>query len=145
MISIIRSGLFGLLCGLLGLSLFFSAACVFAQQPASPQKPNAATQSSTETKANGSQTTAATQNGGIYAVSRVLITPDYHGHDVFNASEIFGRGISQGVSAFYYPKEDRTVGALSVKFGYAIGRDALTNVFREFWPDIATHVLHRHP
>jgi hypothetical protein len=264
MISIIRSGLFGLLCGLLGLSLFFSAACVFAQQPASPQKPNAATQSPTGMKANGSQTTAAAQNGatpaseqqpkrilgimpnyravsegaipppptakesfkiatqnsfdyssfifvgitselaqatdahpqlgkgvagfgryywrgfvdkadgnylviftfptilhederyyamgkggiwkrGIYAASRVLITPDYHGHDVFNASEIFGRGISQGVSAFYYPKGDRTVGALSVKFGYAIGRDALTNVFREFWPDIATHVLHRHP
>jgi hypothetical protein len=24
-------------------------------------------------------------------------------------------------------------------------RDALTNTFREFWPDIAVHVLHRHP
>ena len=22
---------------------------------------------------------------------------------------------------------------------------ALTNVFREYWPDIATHVFHRHP
>lgn len=49
----------------------------------------------------------------IYAASRVLITPDYHGHNSFNASEL-------------------------------LGRDALTNVFREFWPDIATHLLHRH-
>ncbi|HUA18430.1 MAG TPA: hypothetical protein VMB25_06770 [Bryobacteraceae bacterium] len=82
---------------------------------------------------------------GLYAASRVLITPDYHGHNSFNASEILGRGISQGVSAAYYPSGDRTLGALAVKFGYAVGRDALTNVFREFWPDIATHLLHRHP
>ncbi len=84
-------------------------------------------------------------NRVAYAASRVLITPDYHGHNSFNASEIFGRGIAQGISTTYYPKGDRTIGALAVKYGYAIGRDALTNVFREFWPDIATHVLHRHP
>jgi len=82
---------------------------------------------------------------GIYAASRILITPDYHGHNSFNASEVFGRGIAQGISTSYYPSHDRTLGALAVKYGYAIGRDALTNVFREFWPDIATHVLHRHP
>jgi len=81
----------------------------------------------------------------IYAASRVLITPDYHGHNTFNASEILGRGLAQGISASYYPSSDRTAGALAVKFGWAIGRDALTNVFREFWPDIATHVLRRHP
>jgi hypothetical protein len=80
----------------------------------------------------------------IYAASRVLITPDYHGHNTFNAAEVFGRGISQGISASYYPSQDRTAGALAVKYGYAIGRDALTNVFREFWPDISAHVLHRH-
>jgi len=82
---------------------------------------------------------------GFYAATRILITPDYHGHNTFNASEVLGRGMAQGISEFYYPKHDRTLGALAVKFGYAMGRDALTNVFREFWPDIATHVLHRHP
>ena len=81
----------------------------------------------------------------IYAASRVLITPDYHGHDTFNASEILGTGIAQGISREYYPKSDRSLGSLAVKFAYAISRDAYTNVFREFWPDIATHVLHRHP
>ena len=81
---------------------------------------------------------------GIYAASRVLITPDYHGHNTFNASEILGRGISQGISATYYPSQDRTAGALAVKFAYAMGRDALTNVFREFWPDISSHLLRRH-
>jgi subtilisin family serine protease len=82
---------------------------------------------------------------GIYAASRILITPDYHGHNSFNASEVFGRGIAQAISTTYYPSHDRTAGAIAVKYGWAMGRDALTNVFREFWPDIATHVLHRHP
>lgn len=81
---------------------------------------------------------------GLYAASRILITPDYHGHNTFNAAEIFGRAISQGVSASYYPSQSRTGGALAEKFGYAIARDALTNVFREFWPDINSHLFHRH-
>jgi hypothetical protein len=80
-----------------------------------------------------------------YSASRILITPSYHGHNSFNASEIVGRAIAQGISLAYYPSQTRTAGALAQKYGYAIGRDALTNIFREFWPDIAVHVLHRHP
>ncbi len=81
----------------------------------------------------------------IYAATRILITPDYNGNNTLNASEIFGRAAAQGISLSYYPSSDRTAGALAVKYGWAMGRDALTNTFREFWPDIATHVLHRHP
>jgi hypothetical protein len=80
-----------------------------------------------------------------YSATRILITPSYHGHNSFNASEILGRGIAQAISITYYPSQTRTPGAIAQKYGYAIGRDALTNVFREFWPDIATHVLHRRP
>lgn len=82
---------------------------------------------------------------GVYAASRILITPDYNGKNTINASEILGRAAAQGISTTYYPKADRTIGALAAKYGWAMGRDALTNVFREFWPDIATHVLHRNP
>jgi hypothetical protein len=82
---------------------------------------------------------------GFYAGSRIVITPDYHGHNSFNISELLGRAMAQGISVTYYPSGSRTAGALATKFGWALGRDALTNVFREFWPDIATHVLHRHP
>lgn len=80
----------------------------------------------------------------IYAASRVLITPNYHGKNTFNASEIFGRGISQAISLTYYPSSDKSLGPFMEKYGYALGRDALTNVFREFWPDIDAHVIHRH-
>ena len=81
----------------------------------------------------------------LYAATRILITPNYHGHNSLNASELVGRALAQGISTTYYPSSDRTVGELATKWGYALMRDALTNVFREFWPDIATHVLHRHP
>lgn len=80
-----------------------------------------------------------------YSVSRVLITPNYQGHNTFNFSEVLGRGIAQGVSLSYYPSQSRSADEIAVKYGYAIMRDALTNAFREFWPDIAKHVLHRHP
>jgi hypothetical protein len=53
--------------------------------------------------------------------------------------------MAQGISTTYYPSQDRTAEKLATKWTYALMRDALTNVFREFWPDIATHVLHRHP
>jgi hypothetical protein len=42
-----------------------------------------------------------------YAVSRVAITPDYHGHNTINASELLGRGIAQGISTTYYPRQYR--------------------------------------
>jgi hypothetical protein len=80
-----------------------------------------------------------------YSASRVIITPDYHGHPSFNASEVLGRGIAEGISLAYYPRQTRTFGGIASKYGYAIGRDALTNAFREFWPDIAVHLPHRHP
>lgn len=81
----------------------------------------------------------------VYSATRVLITPDYHGHNSLNASELLGRGAAQAISTTYYPNSDRTASAVASKWAYAIMRDALTNVFREFWPDIAVHVLHRHP
>lgn len=81
----------------------------------------------------------------FYSGTRVFVTPNYDGHNSFNVSELLGRGMAQGISLSYYPSGTRTAGAISQKYAYAIGRDALTNIFREFWPDIATHVLHRNP
>ena len=45
--------------------------------------------------------------------------------------------------AGYYPYDsgDR----LAARYASAIGRDAVRNMFSEFWPDFATHVLRRRP
>jgi hypothetical protein len=82
---------------------------------------------------------------GTYAATRILITPNYHGKNSFNASEVLGRGISQAISLAYYPSKTQTLGGFEEKYAYALGRDALTNVFRELWPDINQHLFHRHP
>ncbi|HEV2274894.1 MAG TPA: hypothetical protein VGR96_12060 [Acidobacteriaceae bacterium] len=81
----------------------------------------------------------------VYSLSTVLITPNYHGNKTFNISELLGRGMAEGISTSYYPAQDRTFSDIASKYGYAVMRDGLTNTFREFWPDIAVHVLHRHP
>ena len=81
----------------------------------------------------------------VYSTSRILVAKTYDGNNTFNTPEVLGRAMAQGISASYYPSGSRTIGALSQKYAYALGRDALTNAFREFWPDIAVHVLHRHP
>jgi len=80
----------------------------------------------------------------VYAASRIVIAPNYEGHNSFNISELLGRGMAEGISLAYYPSQAQTAGGFFSKYGYALLRDAATNAFREFWPDIATHVLHRH-
>lgn len=81
----------------------------------------------------------------LYAASSVAIARNYDGGKTVNLSEILGRGASQAVSITYYPSSADTAGAIAQKYAYAVGRDALTNTFREFWPDISRHVLHKHP
>jgi hypothetical protein len=81
----------------------------------------------------------------VYSLSRVAITPNYQGNPSFNISELLGRGIADGISTTYYPSQDRTLSDFASKYGYAVMRDGLTDTFREFWPDIAVHVLHSQP
>jgi hypothetical protein len=80
---------------------------------------------------------------GVYAATRVIVTPNDHGKSSFNAAEILGRGVSQAISLAYYPSQTQSFSGFSQKYAYAVGRDALTNVSREFWPDIDAHLIHR--
>jgi hypothetical protein len=81
----------------------------------------------------------------FYALTRVIFTPGYDGLSGINTSELLGRGMTQAMATGYYPQADRTLGVAATKFGYALGRDALQSLFREFWPDVSKGVLHRHP
>lgn len=80
-----------------------------------------------------------------YSSSRVIVTRTYGGHETFNFAGIGGKVGAQAVSRSYYPGSASTFGVLATKFGYSIARDVGFTVFREFYPDIATHVLHRNP
>jgi hypothetical protein len=78
----------------------------------------------------------------IYAATRVVITPNLEGKNSFNTSEVLGRGISQAISLSYYPSQTQSFSGFAQKYGYALSRDAVTNVFRELWPDINARVIH---
>jgi hypothetical protein len=77
-----------------------------------------------------------------YALSRVVVTRNDAGREVFNSSEIFGAGASAGLSNLYYPSAERTVGNTVDQWGLNVGIDAATFVFKEFWPDINHYLFH---
>src|SRR5215471_3490438 len=79
-----------------------------------------------------------------YAVSRLVITRTDSDHKTFNFSEILGNGISAGVSNFYYPAPERTWIKTRQKWVAQVGLDGVFNIFKEFWPDISSAVLHQH-
>jgi len=70
-----------------------------------------------------------------YATSRVFITRTDSGNNRFNYSELLGNSLAVGVSNSYYP-DSRNVGANFSKLSIQIATDALSNVLREFWPDV---------
>lgn len=80
-----------------------------------------------------------------YAMSRVAIAKTYAGHNTPNIAGLGGKAGAQAVSTTYYPPSSEPFSVLATKFGYSCARDVGFTVFREFYPDIAIHVLHRNP
>jgi hypothetical protein len=70
-----------------------------------------------------------------YAASRVIVTRTDRGGTEFNYSEVFGNSIAVGISNQYYPG-NRSFGDSSEKFAFQLGTDAVSNVLKEFWPDV---------
>ncbi len=79
----------------------------------------------------------------FYALSRVLVTRTDSGGSGFNFSEVLGNGISASLGNAYYP-EERTAADTLNRMGTAMGTDAISDVLKEFWPDIKRHFWHKH-
>jgi hypothetical protein len=77
-----------------------------------------------------------------YASTRVFITPNDHGNNTFNISEVVGKGMSAGLGNLYYPGSP-SWSKTEQRWEERVYLDAAYAVFREFWPDINTRVLHR--
>ena len=80
-----------------------------------------------------------------YSASRVAIARTYGGRTTPNFAGLGGKVAAQAISPNYYPPGSSPFGVLATKFAYSCARDIGFTVFREFYPDIAIHVLHRHP
>jgi hypothetical protein len=70
-----------------------------------------------------------------YALTRTLITRTDKGSTRLNFSELVGNGIGAGIGNAYYP-DGRHLGDNVQRWGTQIATDTLSNVIKEFWPDL---------
>jgi hypothetical protein len=77
-----------------------------------------------------------------YSFSRIAITRTDSGREAFNASEIFGAGAAAGISALYYPSQERTFTKTYQRWITSVAIDGGTFIFKEFWPDINNKFFH---
>jgi hypothetical protein len=78
----------------------------------------------------------------LWAVERVVVTKTDSGGSQFNFSEWVGNGTVAAIGNLYYPNE-RGFGSTMQRMGTQVGTDAISDVLKEFWPDIKKHWLHK--
>jgi hypothetical protein len=78
-----------------------------------------------------------------YAATRVLVTRDDYGRNVFNQSEFLGASLTSSLQDAYYPRPDRTLSATLNRFEGSLSSDATTNILKEFTPDLK-RLFHKH-
>jgi hypothetical protein len=78
----------------------------------------------------------------LYAVKCIFATRSDYGRLQFNTSEIAGNAVAAGLSNLYHPAQDRTFSNTMSIWGTDVMWDAVSNVAKEFWPDIRRHFKH---
>lgn len=78
-----------------------------------------------------------------YALTRVMVTRTDSGGRRFNFSEWVGNATGTAISNSYYP-DNRNVGANVAKVCEQVGTDAISQVLKEFWPDVKRKFFQRH-
>jgi hypothetical protein len=77
-----------------------------------------------------------------YALSRVMVIHKDSGGLRFNCSEWVGNATAVAISNTYYP-DNRTVTDNVTKLLTQVGTDAVSQVAKEFWPDIKRKMFHK--
>jgi hypothetical protein len=77
-----------------------------------------------------------------YAITRVFVTHKDAGGTRFNYSEWLGNATAVAVSNAYYP-DNRNVTGNVTKLLEQVGTDAISQVLKEFWPDIKRKLFHK--
>jgi hypothetical protein len=71
-----------------------------------------------------------------YAVSRLLVTRKDSGANTFNLSEVVGAGAAAGISNSYYPGDTNVWVKTYQRWLSQMAQDCVSNIAKEFWPDI---------
>jgi hypothetical protein len=77
-----------------------------------------------------------------YALSRVMVTHKDTGGSRFNFSEWMGNASAVAISNAYYP-DGRTASDNATKLLQQVGTDALSQLLKEFWPDVRRKFSHK--
>jgi hypothetical protein len=78
-----------------------------------------------------------------YAMGRIFWTHTDAGRSQFNFSEIVGNSTAVAISNAYYP-DNRDVPNAVTRLGTQVGIDMLSNVMKEFWPDLSRKFARKH-
>jgi hypothetical protein len=78
-----------------------------------------------------------------YALTRVMVTHTDSGGTRFNFSEWAGNATATAISNAYYP-DSRSVGPNIAKLCEMVGTDAVSQVLKEFWPDVKRRFFQHH-
>ena len=79
----------------------------------------------------------------FYSLGRLFITRTDSGHNRFNYSETLGNAAAAGLSNIYHAPEDRTLSRNLETWGMLDMWDGVSNLMKEFWPDIRRKVFHK--
>jgi hypothetical protein len=71
----------------------------------------------------------------VYALESIVVARMDSGRKTFNFSEWGGNAMMAGIGNAYYP-DGRSVSDTGQRLLIACGTDALSNVLKEFWPDV---------
>jgi len=77
-----------------------------------------------------------------YAFTRVFVTHKDSGGVRFNYSEWLGNASAVAISNAYYP-QSQTLGGNGTKLLMQVGTDAVSQVLKEFWPDMKRKIFHK--
>ena len=78
-----------------------------------------------------------------YAATRIFVTKTDTGKHTFNFAEVVGNSISAGVGNAYYPGETTLWDNLS-RLGQELATDSISQILKEFWPDIKRRYWFHH-
>ncbi len=78
-----------------------------------------------------------------YAATRIFVTRTDGGGTTFNFSEVVGNGIAAAVGNAYYPGERTLLDNVS-RLGQELATDSISQVLKEFWPDIKRRYWFHH-
>ena len=78
-----------------------------------------------------------------YALTRIFVTHTDAGNQRFNYSEVLGNATAVAIETSYHP-DNRTVSDALQQWGVQLGTDAVSQVLKEFWPDVKKK-LFKHP